>query len=196
MFGGLFPGGERSGADACRLRLVRLPEHVVSMGEARPPFLVVRVLLEARGQSVDHSADHRLLLFRRHRLGGSHILCGRSGRRRGGFRAALLNLWRNFSETRRHDLAPGRLGRSFGQERTEGNRSCGFVAVLQRGFRTLEPRTGIVSGSGELGLGFRCHAAPGRDHQDLTKLGMQPRLIRRQRDGMAVGVLRLTEALE
>ena len=97
--------------------LLRATPESAGQGES---VLVVRVLFEPRGEPVDHGANHRLPLLRRHRLSRGNVLC----RRPGPLRSGRLVTWSNLSEAFLHELAPWRLGRRRGQQCAQRSLGC------------------------------------------------------------------------
>src|SRR5215469_2774412 len=97
-----------------RLRLSRLAENIIRTRKASPAFGVIRLLGKAGGKAFYHTANHRLPIFRGHRLGGSDVLLRRPY---GGLGPRSKFARRNFPETRLHDFAPRRIGWGISEQR-------------------------------------------------------------------------------
>ena len=103
---------------------------------------------------------------------------------------------RDLGEARRDDLAPWRVGRSIGKQRLQGGLGRGVIAALQRRFGAVEAGARVVAGFGKLCLRRRCHGTPGGEHEDLTQLGMQLRLIGLKGNRATVSLTRFVKALQ
>src|SRR6185437_4112090 len=62
-------------------RLVALAHHEIGAHQAQPAVDIVAVLLQPRGEALDHAADHGVAIAGVHILGRRHGLVGKRGRR-------------------------------------------------------------------------------------------------------------------
>jgi hypothetical protein len=106
--------GRRFRSLARRLRLFRLAENIIRTCKASPAFGIIRLLGKAGGKAFYHTANHRLPIFRGHRLGGSDVLLRRPY---GGPGLRSKFARRNFPKTRLHDFAPRRIGWGISEQR-------------------------------------------------------------------------------
>ena len=122
-------------------RILVAAEHGIGIDEAQPAGKVLAVALEAPGEAVDHGGDHLGALVLGELLRGRHILRRRPARRvlvRAGEAAGQLG------DALLEAGAPGRIGRSRGEDRLVLGQRVAELAVLLAGQRQPEARLGLA----------------------------------------------------
>ena len=171
--------------------LFRLAENIIRTRKASPAFRVIGLFGKPGGKAFYHAANHRLSIFRRHRLGGGDVLFGRPS---GGPGPRSKFAWRDFSETRRHDFAPRRVGRGICEQRLQGALRRRGVPTLQGGLGAIIAGPRIIARFCKFGFGGWGNCTLRGQHQGFTQFGMQPGFVGLQGNRAGIRVLRFGEA--